>query len=308
MERVIVTGGAGFIGSHIVDRLILNGFEVAVLDNMLSGFKSNINQKATFYEIDLYSDDLDVVIEEFKPSLVYHLAAQSSVSVSESNPNKDANINILGSVNLYKACNNSTVKRIILSSTGGAIYGNQKILPCSEQNKLNPISPYGVSKLASEKYLEVFSELYGYEYTILRYGNVYGPRQNPSGEAGVISIFAGLLLNGEVAQIFGDGSQERDYIYISDVVDANILALNSTNKSIYNISTGQGLSVIKIFNMIKTLTKSTNEPLYMPSRKSDVDKIILDNTKALNDLKWEPKVSIENGISNTINYLLEILR
>ena len=308
MERVIVTGGAGFIGSHIVDRLILNGFEVAVLDNMLSGFKSNINQKATFYEIDLYSDDLDVIIEEFKPSLVYHLAAQSSVSVSESNPNKDANINILGSVNLYKACNNSTVKRIILSSTGGAIYGNQKILPCSEQNKLNPISPYGVSKLASEKYLEVFSELYGYEYTILRYGNVYGPRQNPSGEAGVISIFAGLLLNGEVAKIFGDGSQERDYIYISDVVDANILALNSANKSIYNISTGQGLSVIKIFNMIKTLTKSTNEPIYMPSRKSDVDKIILDNTKALNDLKWEPKVSIENGISSTINYLLEILR
>lgn len=307
MERVIVTGGAGFIGSHIVDRLILNGFEVAVLDNMLSGFKSNINQKATFYEIDLYSDDLDVVIEEFKPSLVYHLAAQSSVSVSESNPNKDANINILGSLNLYKACNNSTVKRIILSSTGGAIYGNQKILPCSEQNELNPISPYGVSKLASEKYLEVFSELYGYEYTILRYGNVYGPRQNPSGEAGVISIFAGLLLNGETAKIFGDGSQERDYIYISDVVDANILALNSTNKSIYNISTGQGLSVIEIFNQIKKITKSSNNPIFMPSRKSDVNKIILDNTKAINELKWKPKITIENGISNTINYLLETL-
>lgn len=307
MERVIVTGGAGFIGSHIVDRLILNGFEVAVLDNMLSGFKSNINQKATFYEIDLYSDDLDVVIEEFKPSLVYHLAAQSSVSVSESNPNKDANINILGSLNLYKACNNSTVKRIILSSTGGAIYGNQKILPCSEQNELNPISPYGVSKLASEKYLEVFSELYGYEYTILRYGNVYGPRQNPSGEAGVISIFAGLLLNGETAKIFGDGNQERDYIYISDVVDANILALNSTNKSIYNISTGQGLSVIEIFNQIKKITKSSNNPIFMPSRKSDVNKIILDNTKAINELKWKPKITIENGISNTINYLLETL-
>jgi UDP-glucose 4-epimerase len=307
LERVIVTGGAGFIGSHIVDRLILNGFEVAVLDNMLSGFKSNINQKATFYEIDLYSDDLDVVIEEFKPSLVYHLAAQSSVSVSESNPNKDANINILGSLNLYKACNNSTVKRIILSSTGGAIYGNQKILPCSEQNELNPISPYGVSKLASEKYLEVFSELYGYEYTILRYGNVYGPRQNPSGEAGVISIFAGLLLNGETAKIFGDGSQERDYIYISDVVDANILALNSTNKSIYNISTGQGLSVIEIFNQIKKITKSSNNPIFMPSRKSDVNKIILDNTKAINELKWKPKITIENGISNTINYLLETL-
>ena len=307
MERVIVTGGAGFIGSHIVDRLILNGFEVAVLDNMLSGFKSNINQKATFYEIDLYSDDLDVIIEEFKPSLVYHLAAQSSVSVSESNPNKDANINILGSLNLYKACNNSTVKRIILSSTGGAIYGNQKILPCSEQNELNPISPYGVSKLASEKYLEVFSELYGYEYTILRYGNVYGPRQNPSGEAGVISIFAGLLLNGETAKIFGDGNQERDYIYISDVVDANILALNSTNKSIYNISTGQGLSVIEIFNQIKKITKSSNNPIFMPSRKSDVNKIILDNTKAINELKWKPKITIENGISNTINYLLETL-
>ena len=303
MKKIIVTGGAGFIGSHIVDRLIVEGFEVAILDNISSGNRLNINNEAKLYEVDLYNGDISSVIKDFQPNLIFHLAAQSSVSVSESNPIEDARNNILGSLNLYKACHNTSVEKIILSSTGGAIYGNQNEFPCSENSSLDPISPYGVSKLSSEKYLEVFAELYGYQYTILRYGNVYGPRQNPSGEAGVISIFAGLLLKGESVKIFGDGSQQRDYIYISDVVDANLLATNAPNKSIYNISANKATSVIEIFTMIKSLTKSTNTPVFMPRRKSDVDKIVLNNSKATKELKWMPKVSLEDGIANTINYL-----
>jgi len=303
LKKIIVTGGAGFIGSHVVDRLIVEGFEVAILDNISSGNRLNINNDAKLYEVDLYNGDISSVIKDFQPNLVFHLAAQSSVSVSESNPTEDASNNILGSLNLYQACKNTSVEKIILSSTGGAIYGNQNEFPCSENSSLNPISPYGVSKLSSEKYLEVFAQLYGYQYTILRYGNVYGPRQNPSGEAGVISIFAGLLLKGESVKIFGDGSQQRDYIYISDVVDANLLAINAANKSIYNISANKATSVIEIFNIIKSLTKSTNNPVFMPRRKSDVDKIVLNNLKATKELKWMPKVSLEDGIANTINYL-----
>ena len=303
MKKIIVTGGAGFIGSHVVDRLIVEGFEVAILDNISSGNRLNINNEAKLYEVDLYNGDISAVIKDFQPNLIFHLAAQSSVSVSESNPTEDASNNILGSLNLYQACKNTSVEKIILSSTGGAIYGNQNEFPCSENSSLNPISPYGVSKLSSEKYLEVFAQLYGYQYTILRYGNVYGPRQNPSGEAGVISIFAGLLLKGESVKIFGDGSQERDYIYISDVVDANILAMEAPNKSIYNISANKATSVIEIFNIIKSLTKSTNNPDFLPRRKSDVDKIVLNNAKALKELKWIPKVGLEDGIANTIKYL-----
>ena len=305
MKKIIVTGGAGFIGSHIVDRLIIEGYEVAVLDNISSGNRLNINDKAKLYEIDLYNGDIGSAIQDFQPNLVFHLAAQSSVSVSELNPSEDASNNILGSLNLYKACKNTSVEKIILSSTGGAIYGDQNEFPCSENSSLNPISPYGVSKLTSEKYLEVFAGLYGYQYTILRYGNVYGPRQNPSGEAGVISIFAGLLLKGDSVKIFGDGSQLRDYIYISDVVDANLLAMNAPNKSIYNISSNKATSVIEIFTLIKSLTKSTNNPVFMPRRKSDVDKIVLNNAKALKELKWIPKVSLEDGIASTVDYLNE---
>ncbi|MDO8690820.1 MAG: NAD-dependent epimerase/dehydratase family protein, partial [Dehalococcoidia bacterium] len=218
--KVLVTGGAGFIGSHVVDGLIAQGHRVVVVDNLSTGSRDNLNPQAFFYEVDIRSPQLVEVFAQERPDLVDHHAAQMSVNRSVQNPREDAEINVLGSLNVIECCRNFGVKKVVYISTGGAMYGEPQYLPCDEAHPINPLSPYGVTKHNAEHYLFTYRHLYGLNYTVLRYPNVYGPRQDPLGEAGVVAIFTGKMLEGQQAVINGSGEQERDFVYVADLVEA----------------------------------------------------------------------------------------
>ena len=303
-KRILITGGAGFIGSHVVDRFIKEGFSVAIVDNVTSGHKVNINPQARFYPVDIGSQQLEQVFEEEHPDYVNHHAAQISVNSSIRDPINDAKINILGSINVLENCRQFQVNKIVFVSSGGAIYGEPKHLPCDEYHPVNPISPYGAAKFTVENYLHLYKRLHGLNFTSLRYANVYGPRQDPKGEAGVIAIFAKTMLEGGNIVIFGDGYQERDYVYVSDVVEANLLAIDNETSGVYNIGTGKGTSLKEIFLQLSSIVKYDKQPIYEPSRLGDIYKISLDSTKALKELRWKPKVSQRDGLKNTIKYLM----
>ncbi|PLV56641.1 SDR family oxidoreductase [Thermotoga sp. SG1] len=302
--NVLVTGGAGFIGSHVVDRLIEKGYGVIVIDNLSSGKVQNLNRNALFYEQSIEDEEMmERIFSLHKPEYVFHLAAQASVSISVKEPTRDAKTNILGSLVLLEKSVKYGVKKFIFSSTGGAIYGeNVKVFPTPETEIPHPISPYGIAKYSVEMYLDFFAREYGLKYTVLRYANVYGPRQDPHGEAGVVAIFTERMLKGEEVHIFGDGEYVRDYIYVDDVVEANLLAMEKGDNDVFNIGTGRGTTVNELFNMLKEITGYNREPVYKPPRKGDVRKSILDWTKAKEKLGWEPKVSLEEGLKFTVEY------
>jgi len=307
--KVLVTGGAGFIGSHIVDKLIEKGFEVFIIDNLSTGKRENINEKAKFVCGDINDERLlNNLFKENNFSYIFHLAAQISVSNSVREPVKDAQVNIIGSLKLIKKSIESGVKKIIFSSTGGAIYGEAETFPTTEEVFPKPVSPYAIAKFSVENYLRFAKREFGLNYTILRYSNVYGPRQDPCGEAGVVAIFSSRMLQNKNTIIFGDGKYIRDYVFVSDVAQANIKAMENGDGKIFNISTAKGTSVIELFQILKELTGYRKAPCYKPEREGDVRKSVLSYEKAKRELKWEPKINIDEGLKSTVEWFKEKIK
>lgn len=300
--RILVTGGAGFIGSHICDRLLSLGQHVAIVDNLSTGKRENLPAEATFYEIDIRDKGLDKVFEEEAPEVVIHEAAHANVTESVRNPGYDAAVNIAGSINLLDCCVRHDVDRVVYASTGGALYGEACYLPADESHPIDPVSPYGVSKHAVEQYLYAYRGNHGIDYVVLRYPNVYGPRQNPHGEAGVVAIFSLQLLTGSQPTIFGDGSKTRDYCYVSDIVDANILALNSKTTGTYNLGRGIEISDLEVFETVQELLGTQIEPVFAAVRPGEVEHIALDASKAERELGWKWKVDLVNGVAGAVEF------
>jgi UDP-glucose 4-epimerase len=302
LAKILVTGGAGFIGSNVADRFIENGHKVAIIDNLSTGVKANLNKEAKFYKLDIRSAVIDKIFEKEKPEVLCHHAAQIDVRKSTDDPIFDAETNIIGSLNLFNASVKHKVKKIIFASTGGAIYGEQDYHPADENHPANPLSPYGVAKLTIEKYLHFYKEVYGINFVALRYANVYGPRQNPFGEAGVVGIFTERLLGGKKAIINGDGKQTRDFVFVEDVVESNVLALKYPQSDIFNIGTGIETDINCIFRILNEKIGSEQKELHGPAKLGEQQRSVLECSKAKGLLKWEPKYSLEEGIAKTVEY------
>jgi len=302
MSKILVTGGAGFIGSHIVDALITQGDDVVIVDNLVTGKKENINPRAKFVEMDINDPAIKNLFATEKFDFVFHLAAQMDVRKSVENPIFDAQTNILGGINILENCKNFGVKKIIFSSTGGATYGEADIVPTPEDYPQWPLSPYGISKVAFEKYVFYYHQVFGLKYVILRYGNIYGPRQNAQGEAGVVAIFINKILHGDQPIINGDGRQTRDYIFVADVVRANLLALKTERVDIYNIGTGVQTDVNEIFNLINANLNNQAKEIHGEGKLGEQRVSCLDASKIKRDLGWEPEVSIDLGIKQTVEW------
>jgi UDP-glucose 4-epimerase len=300
--NVLVTGGAGFIGSTLAEALIGRGHRVTIIDNLTTGKRSNIPSQAEFCELDIASPEVDKVFEQGKFQTFFHLAAQMDVRKSVENPAFDAGTNILGGINLLQAAVRHKVKKVIFSSTGGAIYGEQEEFPATETHAANPVSPYGISKLAFEKYLFFYNFQHGLSYVSVRYANVYGPRQNSEGEAGVVAIFCKKLLKGEKAVIYGDGGQTRDFVYVDDVVKANLLAMNFDSSMAFNIGTGIETDINTIFEKIKKCSGSSQERINLAPKPGEQRRSCISNDKAKKFLGWEPSVRLEQGIEQTVAY------
>lgn len=300
-KKAVVTGGAGFIGSHIVDALIERGFKVLVIDNLSSGKRSNINSKAHLEKLDIREQlPLQKLIKSYKPDAIFHCAAQIDLRFSVANPMTDAEINVLGSINLLEAARQTGVKKFVFSSSGGAIYGGATELPTSEKYQAHPFSPYGVSKLSFEEYLHCYKHMYNFPYVALRYANVYGPRQSGKGEAGVVSVFAQKMLRGEKPVINGDGKQTRDYVYVDDIVRANMLALSPRAEGVFNVGTGQETSVNEIFRKLKKLTNSSVREQHVLAKVGEERRSVLNASKAKKIMKWQPCVSLDVGLKRTV--------
>lgn len=300
--KLLVTGGAGFIGSHITDALIEKGHEVVVVDNLLMGKLENVNPKAKFVLMDIRAKEISKLFSIEKFDAIFHLAAQMDVRKSVEDPIYDADVNVLGTLNLLQNAVQHHVKKIIFASTGGAVYGEQHEFPCSEEHPTQPVSPYGITKLTVEKYLHFYSVEYGLRYVTLRLANVYGPRQNPHGEAGVVAIFTGKLLSGGEPIINGDGKQTRDYVYVGDVVEANLRALEYPENDTFNIGTGIETDVNRIFHLLNQLTNRNAEERHGPPKPGEQRRSVIDYKKAKRLLGWEPQVSLEEGLKRTVEF------
>src|SRR5262245_5022321 len=301
--RILVTGGAGFIGSNVADRFVDLGHEVAVLDDLSTGRRENVHPRARLFELSL--DDrpaVDAVLAEFRPEIVDHHAAQIDVRHSVTDPIADATTNILGGIGLLEACVRHGVRKFVYASTGGALYGEGRELPATEDHPAWPEAPYGISKLALEHYLYFYRLTHGLDTTVLRYPNVYGPRQNPHGEAGVNAIFIGLLVEGKTPTIFGDGEQVRDYVYVGDVVRANELALTRGSGETVNLGWGRGVSVNDIVRTLARLLGTTVTPIHAEPRPGEVQRIYLDASRAKAVLGWEPQVPFDEGLKRTLTW------
>ena len=297
--KILVTGGAGFIGSHIVDLLIKNNYRVIAIDNLSSGKIENLNPKAKFYQEDLGNfEEIRKIIEIENPEVIYHLAAQINVRKSVENPIQDAKINIINTLNLLELAVKSKVKHFIFSSTGGALYGDSNDIPTIEAAVTNPVSPYGCSKLSVEKYLIFYNKVHGLKFTALRYSNVYGPRQNPEGEAGVIAIFLDKMFANQQPKIFG-GIQKRDFIYVEDVAQANLLALNDSSSNFYNVGTSRETDIIEIFNKLNSYFDNKFRPEYLEMKKGEQKTSCLSYKKINNSLGWHPLTGIDDGLDKT---------
>jgi UDP-glucose 4-epimerase len=303
--KVLVTGGAGFIGSHVTDRLIDAGAEVVVLDNLSSGKRESVHPRARLCEADICGEGIRTLFDHERFDCVDHHAAQMNVRRSVDEPVFDARVNILGSLNLLQAAVATGVKKFIFASTGGAIYGEQLTFPADETHQTCPMSPYGIAKLAVEKYLVFYEQVYGLPYTALRYANVYGPRQDPHGEAGVVAIFSQRLLAHEPVIINGDGEQTRDFIYVEDVVRANVLAVTTDLRGIYNVGTGIETSVNVLYAYLAKHTGSTQRPRHGPSKAGEQQRSVLDNRKLQAATKWTPTVSLDEGLRHTVAFFAE---
>jgi UDP-glucose 4-epimerase len=301
--KILVTGGAGFIGSHVADGYLASGHDVAVLDNLSTGFRHNIPSTAHFYEADIRDQDsLRRIMTEFAPEVVNHHAAQMDVRKSLDDPVFDADCNVLGSLKLLIEAQRGGVRRVIYASTGGAVYGEPQNLPVEESHPVNPECAYGVSKHTVEHYLELFRILHGLTYVVLRYPNVFGPRQNPRGEAGVNAIFVGLILEGKTPVIFGDGEQVRDYVFVSDIVEANRLALTRGDDEILNIGSGHGTSVNDIYRRISEILGWNRPADFAPARPGEIRRIYLNARKAERVLGWRPTVPFDEGLRRTVEW------
>jgi UDP-glucose 4-epimerase len=305
-QKVLVTGGAGFIGSHVVDLLIEAGHDVAVVDDFSTGRRRNLNPAARLYEADIRSPDLRAVFEAERPDAVDHHAAQVDLRLSVRDPLLDADINIMGSLNLLELSREFGVKRFVYSSTGGAVYGEPEYLPCDEDHPIRPLSQYGASKYVVEHYLRMYRDLYGLDYLILRYPNVYGPRQDPHGEAGVVAIFTGKMLQGRRPVINGDGEQTRDFVYVKDCARANLLALQTEATGIYNLASGEGTTINQLAALLKEITGSSLDPIHGPAKPGETRRIYLDARRAGEVLGWEPAVSLRAGLAETAAYFKEV--
>lgn len=302
--KILVTGGAGFIGSNVVDAYVQAGHQVAVLDNLTTGKKENLNSAAKFFQADLRDKaEVNRVVSEFSPQVINHHAAQIDVRKSVSDPVYNAEVNELGTLNLLNAAVKAKVGKIIFSSTGGALYGEvSKKSGAAEDHPQEPISPYAITKRAVEMYLFAYWKLYGLNFTCLRYGNVYGPRQDPLGEAGVIAIFCGKMLKGEQPTIYGDGQQLRDYVYVGDVAQANLLALDHGENQFFNVGTGKGVSVNELFAVLKKLMKFKQDAVYAPPRAGELFRSVLNAKKIKKELGWKPSFSIKKGLRATLKW------
>lgn len=303
--RVLVTGGAGFIGSHIVDQCVAAGHEVAIVDNLWEeggGKTQNLNTQATFYRADVTDEAvLSRIFDEVRPEIVSHQAAQHSVAISTKNPQLDARVNILGLLNVLTNCTRTGTRKIVFASSG-ATYGTPAYLPINEETPQRPESPYGITKMVTEHYLRYWQEANGLTYTALRYGNVFGPRQDPNGEAGVIAIFAKRFLNHDSVRIDWDGEQQKDYVYVEDVARANLLALDHGDNEIFCIGTGRGASVNELYHVLAKITGYSPEIARAPKRPGDIYLAYFDSSKAARALGWKPQETLEEGIKKTVDY------
>jgi len=299
--KVLVTGGCGFIGSHIVDKLIGEKHDVYVVDNLVSGHKRNVDPSVQIMDCDINSDLMEKVIQDFQPEAIIHQAAQVSVASSINDILYDENVNIRGSVNLINLAKKYGVKKMVFASSA-AVYGNPVSLPVDLTHPTNPLSPYGVSKLSVEYYLKMASQTFGLDYTILRYANVYGPRQDAHGEGGVIAIFSDCLANGKAPTIFGDGEQTRDFVYVEDVAAANVSALSLGHNQTLNVSSGEEITVNKLFETMQEAAGTSLEVNYKEERSGDIRKSVLCNKVTKEQLNWNPKTSLLEGLQNTLNF------
>lgn len=311
MEKVIVTGGAGFIGSHVVELLLQEKYEPIVVDNLHTGKKENIPSKVKLYEVDIVNKEaLEKIFQREKPTYVIHLAAQTSIRVSLTDPERDAQTNVIGSLNILECSKKYGVKKIIYSASGGTVYGEVKKLPITEDYPMGIITNhYGVSKYCVEQYLKLYQYLYNLNYTILRLANVYGPRQDPNGEAGVIAIFMGQLMQDKQPLIFGDGEQTRDFIYVKDVAKIIVQSLKSKGKEgIFNVGTGKQTSINYLLKQIVKTMGKRSSPKYEAAIRGELRHSCLDNTKAKKELGWEPTVNMKEGLQETYGWFKDYAR
>src|ERR671917_698600 len=300
--RVLLTGGAGFIGSHVADHLLERGHEVAVVDNLSTGKRGNVPPEARFYEADIRTGCQEV-FEDFRPEALSHQAAQMDVRRSVREPDFDADVNVVGTIRILENCTEHDVQKIIFASTGGAVYGEQREFPAPEDHPQYPVSPYGVSKLAGERYLHLYHVQYGLPYATLRYANVYGPRQDPHGEAGVVAIFCGNMAAGKPSTINGTGQQTRDYVYVEDVARANVLALeDDPPPGAYNIGTGNETSVNRLYELLRGISGKDLPPEQGPAKPGEQLRSSVDPAKAARVLGWRPETKLAAGLEETLSF------
>jgi UDP-glucose 4-epimerase len=307
MAKVLVTGGAGFIGSRLADRLVEQGHQVAVVDNLSTGRRDFVPPQARFYPLDIRDPALEEVFAREGPEIVNHHAAQASVAASMKEPLEGARVNVLGLLHLLELSRRHQVRKFIFASTGGALYGEPEYLPCDEAHPVRPLSPYATSKYAGELYVGLYGRTFGLDYSILRYANVYGPRQDPYGEAGVVAIFMERMLRGAEVVVFGTGEQERDFVYVDDVAEANLRAMERGSRGTYNIGTGVGTSVNALLGLVKAATGYSKEPRYDAARPGEVFKICLSWEKARRELGWRPETSLQRGLEKTKAYFQTLI-
>lgn len=301
--KVLITGGAGFIGSTVQDACVTAGYTVGVLDNLSSGNADNLNPKARFYQADI-TDEAAVkkIFDDFKPDVLCHHAAQIDVRLSVAHPRRDAEINILGSLTLLDAAQQAGVKKVVFASSGGACYGEQQQFPADETHPTHPLSPYGITKLAVEQYLAFSRATSGLNAVALRYANVYGPRQNPHGDAGVVAIFIGRLSAGKPATIYGTGEQTRDYVFVGDVAQANLRAIETTESGAFNIGTGVETSVKGLLEKLSVLADRTPTVCYAEARAGEQLRSVISAEKARRVLGWQPTVNLDDGLAQTLRW------
>jgi UDP-glucose 4-epimerase len=306
--KTLVTGGAGFIGSNLVDALVARGDQVAVIDDISTGRRENLEQAlaqgAELIELDIRdAQAVAAAVERTSPEVIFHLAAQIDVRKSVADPANDLRVNVEGTINVLSAAQASGVRRLVNTSTGGAIYGEAQIIPAPEEHPVAPEAPYGLSKFCAENYCALFTRLHGLSTVSLRYGNVYGPRQDPLGEAGVVAIFCGKLLQGGRPTIYGDGTQTRDYVYVGDVVDANLRAGDAEVTGSYNVGRGVETSVLDIVHALAAHSSNGFEPDHAPARTGEVQHIALDTSRTRAELGWEAQVDLDQGLARTLDSL-----
>ncbi len=300
--KILVTGGAGFIGSHVVDAYVVAGHEVLVVDDLSTGHRENLNPKARFHQLDITDPQVVQLIRDERPAVLNLHAAQMDVRRSVADPLFDARVNILGAINLLEAARKANVRRVLFVSSGGAVYGEQEAFPAPESHPTNPVSPYGVSKRAGELYAFFYQAEYQLPFVALRYANVYGPRQDPHGEAGVVAIFSGKMLRGEAVTVNGDGKQTRDYVYVGDVARASLLALEHTASGPFNIGTGVETDVNTLARLLADATGSRSEIRHGPAKQGEQRRSVIDCTRAARELGWRPEVSLADGLGRTVEF------